>query len=168
MTKAKGRREWRVVWMRQGNTQPRSKKVGTSEKRAHAYLAAVLAASPEERYGDKVDKPWHCDGGDGFEPCYKNCDGQTNRKHWDETYADMAPIIWARIESRPVNPWEEAKAVAPEPTSFGDVIVRGRTKMMVVGGRRAVIVNGFEGYYAGQDEPQVRSFGIGQWEKADD
>ena len=66
------RHEYRLVWMREGNTQARSKRF-SNMKRLNGYLRALTAVTAEERYGDKVDKPIHpelwarrrC----GFRPC---------------------------------------------------------------------------------------------------
>lgn len=167
------RREYRVIWLREGNDQPRSKKLGNSRKRAEAYLAAVCAATPDERYGDKVDKPWHCQGNFGYdEPPCEICHGETWREKWEskfglkdnDGYRILKPVLWAKIESRPVAPWEEAKAVAPPMAVYGTVLARGERRIMVTdpAERKAVVVE--DGSTFGERIGGETLYGLGMWE----
>lgn len=122
------RTEFRVSWLRVGNRQSRSKRVGTSRRRAEAYLAAVCAATADERYGDKVDKYKCCSGSSWSDPC--DCKGETWRDIWEAKFGMkdhdgkplLKPLVWAKIESRPTAPWEPAKVVEFADLKYGDVI----------------------------------------------
>jgi hypothetical protein len=165
------RTEYRVTWLREGNTVPRTKKVGTSRKRAEAYLAAVCAATPEERYGDKVDKYKCCSGDFGYDepPCV--CGGKTWREHWMERFGGdgihLVPVLWAKIEFRPTAPWEEAKAVAAPLVVYGDVLQAGDRKIVVIdpAKRTATIVE--DGTKFGEHIGEATTYGLGTWEKVE-
>lgn len=168
------RTEYRVTWLREGNTVPRTKKVGTSRKRAEAYLAAVCAATPEERYGDKVDTYKCCSGDFGYDepPCV--CGGETWREHWEGKFGDtlagtrvLSPVLWAKIESRPTAPWEEAKAVAAPSVVYGDVLQAGERRIMVTdpAKRTATIVE--DGTKFGEKIGEATTYGLGTWEKVE-
>lgn len=170
------RREYRVIWQREGNSQPRSKKIGPSRKRAEQYLAAVCAATPDERYGDKADKPWHCQGDWGRdEPPCDICHGESWREKWEEKfglkdgdgYRILKPVLWAKIESRPVSPWEEAKAVAPPMAVYGTMLRRGDQRIMVTNPteHEAVVIE--DGTKFGEGAGKTTLYGLGSWEVVD-
>ena len=124
------RHEYRLVWMREGNTQARSKRF-TNMKRLQGYLRALTATTAEERYGDKVDKQWHCSGGSGdgytepYEPCYKNCEGKTWRQKFEDSQAlfeGIGAITEIRIESRELPAWTTEVKLATEHFEFGDIV----------------------------------------------
>lgn len=118
-------REYSVVWLRQGNKIPRRKRLGNSRQRAESFLRAVQSTSPEERYGDKVDKPICCDGFD----C--GCEGKTWRERWVEKFGAMlegpepviTPLVYARIEFRANPKWEllGGEGTTPE-FHYGEVV----------------------------------------------
>jgi hypothetical protein len=118
-------REYSVVWLRQGNSIPRRKRLGNSRQRAESYLRAVQSTTPEERYGDKVDKPICCDG------YMCACEGKTWREKWVEKFGTMldgpepviAPLVYARIEMRQNPAWEPLDGDGTTPAfSFGEMI----------------------------------------------
>lgn len=169
------RREYRVSWQRVDG--PRHSKRFPTKGRAESYLAAVRAMSPEERYGDKADKPWHCSGssGDGYsepyEPCYKNCEGKTWREHWNERFMvdgmELKPLSWSKLDSRPLPDWEDGDAEPVIEFKFGDVIER-QVWLTVKGSRlmRAIVIDDSHALRIGDQD--VFLYGKHYWVRVDE
>ena len=147
-------REYSVVWLRQGNSTPRRKRIGPSLQRAKAYLHAVQSMTAEERYGTSVDKYKCCDGGGPYDPC--TCEGKTWRDHWEDKFGRLlngdppilSPLVYARIDSRPVAKWEPTDGDGAMPDhKYGELVAPPESKAnwMVVDPARAVALNLVDG-----------------------
>ena len=94
-------REFRVVWRRKGISRAKSKRFAT-EKAARRHMV-LLGPEPWVALGKDPEALWCCPGTLQYE-C--GCGGQTVRQA-DEAYrAEAPPVLWVRIESRPVGKWK--------------------------------------------------------------
>lgn len=93
------RREWRVVWKREG------RKEKNKRYRTHAGAARwiqILGPEPWTAFGGRPDDYMCCSGN----PDSCGCGGMTWKEHWEEKRLEIPKLEWTRIESRTVGPWE--------------------------------------------------------------
>jgi hypothetical protein len=102
--------EYRVVWKREGLRRKarRYARLASAER----HLNMLTSDEPWRFYPEPVDDPDErcCDGRE----C--GCYGETERQRVEAMRAEMPPMEYARIETRPVGEWSEASAPAPQTT----------------------------------------------------